>query len=60
MSYSSAKPKPPWVWTHMSAAYQLASDAMSLAMLASVPQGWPASKSAAALSTISDAAVICT
>ena len=48
MSYSSAKPKPPWVWTAMSAAYQEASEAVSLAMLASVPQGSPASKRAAA------------
>ena len=36
-SYSSAKPKPPKVCTHMSAAAQLASDASSLAMLASSP-----------------------
>ncbi len=56
MSYSSAKPNPPWVWMQVSAAAQLASDASILAMLASVPQGLPASNSAAAWSTARAAA----
>ena len=47
-SYSSAKPKPPWVSRQALAASQEASDASSLAMFASGPQGCPASNSSAA------------
>ena len=60
MSYSSAKPKPPCVCRQVSAACQEASDASSFAMLASVPQGMPASNSDAALRTIRLAASVST
>src|SRR5581483_4759045 len=56
MSYSSAKPKPPWVCTHISAANQEASAAKSLAMLASGPTSPPASYLRAASCTINSAA----
>ena len=60
MSYSSAKPKPPCVCKQVSAACQEASEASSLAMFASVPQGRPASSMAAAFCTIRLAASVST
>lgn len=47
-----AKPKPPYVCTHVSPACHDASAARCFAMLACGPHGRPASKSSAALSTI--------
>src|SRR5258708_2261386 len=43
MSYSAAKPNPPWVCKHTLAASQEASAANSFAMFASAPQGCLAS-----------------
>src|SRR6266850_4342696 len=49
ISYSAAKPKPPWVCRHTLAASQDALAARCLAMFASAPQFSFLSKSAAAL-----------
>src|SRR5438132_359569 len=56
MSYSSANPKPPCVWTATLAASHDASAASSFAMLASAPHGSPRSNSSAARTRIRSAA----
>ena len=56
MSYSAAKPKPPWNCRQALAASHDASAASSFAMFASAPQGLCASNSAQALKRIRFAA----
>ena len=52
MSYSCAKPKPPWASSAALAASHEASEARYLAMLASAPAGCPVSYSQAAFQRI--------
>ena len=57
MSYSAAKPNPPWVSRQALAAAHEASLASSFDMFASVPHGFPASNRSAAFLRIRSAAL---
>ena len=56
MSYSTANPNPPWVFSAALPASQEASEASIFAMLASAPHGSPRSKRSAAFQRIRSAA----